>query len=182
MSVEKCPKTGSVGIFPARYCAKAFKHSCQHLSVRKEIKQDTKIWTHELTDTEAASGESFVSWEEILNSSVVVVRHCHSTQRLVATFAAELTLTLTHHSVTTTTTTLRLHHASSTIPSVDAHFQSLHRSSATHCHLTSNHPRLCPPSVNILKNILFSSVFSQHSSVTLLHLHGLRNSCAILAN
>jgi len=119
MSVEKCSKTGSVGIFPARYCAKAFKHSCQHLSVSKEIKQDTKIWTHELTDTEAASGESFVSWEEILNSSVVVVRHCHSTQRLVATFAAELTLTLTHHSVTTTTTTLRLHHASSTIPAHD---------------------------------------------------------------
>lgn len=36
-----------------------------------------------------------------------------------------------------------------TQPSVDAHFQSLHRSSGTHCHLTSNHPRLCPSSVNV---------------------------------
>ena len=25
-------------------------------------------------------------------------------------------------------------------------------SSATHCHLTSNHPRLCPSSVNVLKH------------------------------
>ena len=37
-------------------------------------------------------------------------------------------------------------HHSSSQPSVDAYFQSLHHSSATHCHLTSNHPRLCPTS------------------------------------
>ena len=35
---------------------------------------------------------------------------------------------------------------------VDAHFQSLHRSSGTHCHLTSNHLHLCPSSVNVLKH------------------------------
>ena len=89
---------------------------------------------------------------------------------------------LCHNNNDNTQTTPRFFHHSGSRPSVDAHFQSLHRSSATHCHLTSNHPRLCPPSVNILKNILFSSVFSQHSSVTLLRLCGLRNSCAILAN
>jgi len=44
-------------------------------------------------------------------------------------------------------------------PSVDAHFQSLHRSSATHCHLTSNHPRLCPSSANVLEHSVFVSLF-----------------------
>ena len=44
-------------------------------------------------------------------------------------------------------------------PSVDAYFQSMHRSSATHCHLTSNHPRLCPSSVNVLKHSFFASLF-----------------------
>ena len=39
---------------------------------------------------------------------------------------------------------------------VDAHFQSLHRSSATHCHLTSNHSLLCPSSV---KTFLFRQSF-----------------------
>jgi len=43
-------------------------------------------------------------------------------------------------------------------PSVDAHLQSLHRSSGTHCHLTSNHPRLCSFSVNVQKH---SSVCNQ---------------------
>ena len=43
---------------------------------------------------------------------------------------------------------------------VDAHFQSLHhRSSATHCRLTSNHPRLCPSSVNVVKHSFFVSLF-----------------------
>ena len=51
-----------------------------------------------------------------------------------------------------------LHHSGSQLP-VDAHFQSLHRSYATHCHLTSNHPRLCPSSVNVLKHSLFVSLF-----------------------
>jgi len=42
-----------------------------------------------------------------------------------------------------------LFHHSGSQPSVDAHFQSLHRSSGTRCHLTSNDPRLCPSSVNV---------------------------------
>jgi len=62
---------------------------------------------------------------------------------------------------------------------VDAHFQSLHRSSATHCHLTSNHPRLCPSYV--LKHTFFVSLFLAYSSVTLMRLGGHRNSSAILA-
>ena len=44
-------------------------------------------------------------------------------------------------------------------PLVNAHFQSLHRSSATHCHLTSNHPRLCSSSVNVLKYFFFVNLF-----------------------
>jgi len=36
-----------------------------------------------------------------------------------------------------------LFHHSGSQPSLDAHFQSQHSSSATHCHLTSNHQRLC---------------------------------------
>jgi len=40
-------------------------------------------------------------------------------------------------------------HHSGSQPSVDAHFQSLHLSSGTCCHLTSNHPRLCPSSTNV---------------------------------
>ena len=59
---------------------------------------------------------------------------------------------LTHH------TNCLFHHSGSQ-PSVDTHFQSLHRSSATHCRLTSNHPRLCPSSVNVLKHP-FSPFFS----------------------
>ena len=52
-----------------------------------------------------------------------------------------------------------LFHRSGSQLSVDAHFQSLqHRSSATHCHLTSNHPRLCPSSVNVLKQFFFVSL------------------------
>ena len=75
--------------------------------------------------------------------------------------------------------------ACSTIPAHNrrsTHISSrcIHRSSATHCRLTSNHPRLCPSSVNVLKHS-FSPVSSQHSSVTLLRLRGLRNSSAIVA-
>ena len=49
-----------------------------------------------------------------------------------------------------------LFHHSGSQPSVDAHFQSLR---VTNCHLTSNHPRLCPSSVNVLKHSFFVSVF-----------------------
>jgi len=42
-----------------------------------------------------------------------------------------------------------LFHHSGSQPLVDAHFQSLHRSSGTRCHLTSNHSRLCPSSANV---------------------------------
>jgi len=52
-----------------------------------------------------------------------------------------------------------LFHHSGSQPSVDAHFQSLHRSSATHCQLTSNHLRLCPSFVDVLKHSLFVSLF-----------------------
>ena len=45
-----------------------------------------------------------------------------------------------------------LFHHSGSQPSVDAHFQSLHHSSWTHCHLTSNHARL--PSTS-RKNVPF---------------------------
>ena len=40
-----------------------------------------------------------------------------------------------------------------------AHFQSVHLSSETHCHLTSNNPGLCPSSVNVLKHSFFVSLF-----------------------
>ena len=42
---------------------------------------------------------------------------------------------------------------------IDAHFQSLHGSSGTHCHLTSNHLHLSPSSVNVLKHSFFVSIF-----------------------
>jgi len=42
-----------------------------------------------------------------------------------------------------------LFHHSGSQSSVDAHFQSLNRSSGTRCHLTSNHPRLCQSSANV---------------------------------
>ena len=54
-----------------------------------------------------------------------------------------------------------LFHHSDSQPSVDAHFQSLHRSSATHCHLTSNHPRLSLPVFRQrLKTFLFRQSFA----------------------
>ena len=52
-----------------------------------------------------------------------------------------------------------LFHHSGSRPLVDTHFQLLHRSSGTHCHLTSNHPHLCPSSVNVLKHSSFISLF-----------------------
>jgi len=69
-----------------------------------------------------------------------------------------------------------LFHHSGSQPSFDAHFQSLHRSSATHCHLTSNHPRLCPSSVNVFKHSFFLTQFFD-----LLRLRGLHDSSAMLA-
>ena len=50
-----------------------------------------------------------------------------------------------------------LFHHSGSQPSVDAHFQSLHRSCATHCHLTNNHPRLCSSSANVSKHSFHQS-------------------------
>ena len=37
--------------------------------------------------------------------------------------------------------------------------QPINRSSATHCQLTSNHPRLCPSSVDVFKRSFIVSLF-----------------------
>jgi len=75
-----------------------------------------------------------------------------------------------------------LFHHSGSQPSVDAHFQSLHLSSATQL-AAIWHP-VIPVSARLLptsNTISFFPIFSQYSSVTLLHLCGLRNSSAVLA-
>jgi len=54
-------------------------------------------WSGE-TYSKTAGGESFVTRQEVLNSSVVVVRDGHPTQCLIAAFDAELALTVAHHS------------------------------------------------------------------------------------
>ena len=54
------------------------------------------------TYSKASSWECFVAREEILNGSVVIVGDRHSTQCLVATFTAELSLTVGHRSDTAT--------------------------------------------------------------------------------
>jgi len=71
--------------------------------------------------------------------------------------------------------------ACSTIQAHNRRSTHISAPAATHCHLTSNYPRLCPSSVNVLKHSVFASLFLTYSSVTLLRLRGLRNSSAIRA-